>query len=59
MVVTGLDILMHVPTVLDIGKEVQKFLIYYDISSARKLLHPTDEAYQSFVDKEQPNLFAL
>ena len=59
MVVTRLEILQHVPTVLDIGKEGHNLLVAYGIISVRKLLNATNEAYYILVDKEHPKLFAV
>ena len=57
MAVTRLEILQHVLTILEIGKEGQNLLIDHGISSVRKLPNATDEVYQSLVDKEHSKLF--
>ena len=59
MVVTRLDMLHRVITILYHGKEGQKLLIDYRISFVIKLLNATDYVYQSLVDKEHSKLFAV
>ena len=51
MAVNRLDILRHVITVTEIGKEGHKLLIENGISSVIKLINSTDDAYQYLVDK--------
>ena len=59
MVVNRIDILQHVLAILEIGKEGQNLLTDHGISSARKPINATYEAYQYLVDKEHSKLFAV
>ena len=54
-----LDILQYLLTILVIGKEGQKLLVDYGISSMRKLLNTTNDAYQYLVEKEHSKLFGV
>ena len=59
MTVTILEILQRVLTILDIGKEGKKVLIYHGISSVRKLLNAADDAYQSLIKGGHSKFFAV
>ena len=59
MVVTRLEILQYVLTILDIEKEGQKLLIDQGIDYVRNIIHTNHETHQSLVNKEQYMLFIV